>query len=75
MKALHDLLSHHIDDLEDVMAALKDVCDHPYALSGESPNPSPLPVIMHVIVSGHLHEIHNVLREMIQQPKDPATLQ
>ena len=26
VRALHDLLSHHIDDLEDIMAALKDSC-------------------------------------------------
>ena len=47
MKALHDLLSHHIDDLEDVMAALKDVCDHPYALSGQV-------LALLAIVSSHL---------------------
>ena len=27
VRALHDLLSHHIDDLEDIMAALKDSCE------------------------------------------------
>lgn len=40
VKALHDLLSHHIDDLEDVMAALKDTMDTPYSLSGILPNRS-----------------------------------
>lgn len=60
MKALHDLLSHHIDDLEDVMAALKDVCDHPYALSGRVPIPSALLGLTDSHSSTLLHQIYKL---------------